>query len=376
MYFSKAKICLISVAGAFFTFFLFAAMTHACTGVRLVGKDGTAVFGRTQEWGKFDLNAKIAVIARGTSFQGRTPEGNTGLQWDAEYGFAGTLLMDRVFCTGLNEKGLAAGFFYHDGFAGYADFDVKKADQSMAPGDVLSFILSSFSTLEEVRDGLTQEHVVAVVDPDLHKTVPMHLMVTEPGGKCMVIEFKDGQVTFFDNPVGVIANNPTFDWHLTNLRNYGFLSQKPFKAEKWGDLEITPLAAGSGLLGLPGDFTSPSRFVRATVFSQTSRPTDGGLDTVQEVFRILDSFQLPASQSEGTDAGNADKGKSLPSGTQYTVVTDTKNLVIYYHTMFNRRIRKIDLKTIDFSKGPLRSIPLDENHKQDIRDITGKLAVK
>lgn len=376
MYFSKGKICLITFVGVVFTLFLFIATIHACTGVRLVGEDGTAVFGRTQEWGKFDLNAKVAVIARGTSFQGKTPEGNNGLRWDAEYGFAGTLLMDRVFCTGLNEKGLAAGFFYHDGFAGYADFDVKKADQSIAPSDVLSFILSSFSNLEEVREGLKKEHVVAVIDPTLHKTVPIHLMITEPGGKCIVIEFKDGQAKFFDNPVGVIANNPTFDWHLTNLRNYGFLSRKPFKAEKWGELEITPLAAGSGLLGLPGDFTSPSRFVRATVFSQTSRKTEGGLDTVQEVFRILDSFQLPASQSEGTDAGNEDKDKSLPSGTQYTVVTDTKNLVIYYHTMFNRRIRKIDLKTIDFSKGTMRSIRLDEKRKQDIREITGKLTAK
>ncbi|OPL16096.1 MAG: choloylglycine hydrolase [delta proteobacterium MLS_D] len=370
---SKGKIWSLTVAVTFFILFLFTATTYACTGVRLVGEDGTAVFGRTQEWGKFDLNAKVAVIARGTSFQGKTPEGKNGLRWDAKYGFVGTLLLDRAFCTGLNERGLSAGFFYHEGFAEYADFDVKKADQSIAPSDVLSFILSSFSTLEEVREGLKQEHVVAVVDPALHKTVPMHLMITEPGGDCMVIEFKDGQAKFFDNPVGVIANNPTFDWHLTNLRNYGFLSQQPFHAKKWGELEITPLAAGSGLLGLPGDFTSPSRFVRATVFSQTSRPTEGGLDTVQEVFRILDSFQLPASQSEGTNTGNEAKDSSLPSGTQYTVVTDTKNLVMYYHTMFNRRIRKIDLKAIDFSTGTMRSIPLDEKRKQDIREVTGML---
>ncbi|WP_462326049.1 linear amide C-N hydrolase [Desulfoplanes sp.] len=373
MYFSKRKIWLLTFFGTSFIIFLFTAHGYACTGVCLVGEDKTAVFGRTQEWGKFDLHGKAGVIPRDTLFQGTTPQGENGLRWYARYGFVGTLLLDRVFCTGLNEKGLAGAFFYHEGFAKYADFNTEKTGRSLAPTDILPFVLSSFSSLKEVREGLKQVQVVNVVDPDLHKTLPVHLMITEPGGDCMVIEFKDGRPTFFNNPVGVIANSPGFDWHLTNLRNYGFLSQKPFSIKKWGELEITPLAAGSGLLGLPGDYTSPSRFVRATVLSQTSRPTKGGLDTVQEVFRILDSFQLSASQSEGTEADKGDKDKALPAGTQYTVVTDTNNRVIYYHTMFNRRIRKIDLKAIDFSKGTMHSIPLDEKREQDIREVTGKL---
>jgi choloylglycine hydrolase len=374
MYFSRRNIWLMTVLGTFCTLLLVtASSSYACTGVCLVGEDNTAVFGRTQEWGKFDLHGKAGVIPRDTLFQGKTPQGKNGLQWNARYGFVGTLLLDRVFCTGLNEKGLAGAFFYHQGFATYADFDTNKVGQSIAPSDVLPFILSSFSSLKEVQEGLKQVRVVDVVDPDLHKTLPIHLMITEPGGNCMVIEFKDGCPTFFDNPVGVIANNPGFEWHLTNLRNYGFLSQKPFPTKKWGELEITPLAAGSGLLGLPGDFTSPSKFVRAAALSQTSRPTKGGLDTVQEVFRILDSFQLSAGQSEGTEAAAKDAGEALPAGTQYTVVTDTNNRIIYYHTMFNRRIRKIDLKAIDFSKGAMRSIPLDEKREQDIREVTGKL---
>lgn len=128
-----------------------------------------------------------------------------------------------------------------------------------------------------------------MVEPAFGIPVPVHIMLTEPGGKTMLIEFKVGRPKFFHRPLGVITNNPTFDWHLTTLRNYGFLSGEPFKNKKWGELEITPLAAGSGFLGLPGDFTSPSRFVRAVV-ARTSRPTKGGLDTVQELFRILDNF--------------------------------------------------------------------------------------
>jgi choloylglycine hydrolase len=272
-----------------------------------------------------------------------------------------------VVNTGLNEKGLAGGGFFHKGFAEYSPYDPAKAHKSMAPGQVLAFILSNYSNLKEVRAGLADINVAPVVDPALKEPFPIHFMITEPGGKSLVIEFKDGRPKFFDNPVGVITNNPTFDWHLTNLRNYGKLSVQPFAARQWGELKITPLAGGSGLLGLPGDFTSPSRFVRATVFANTARPTRGGEDTVQELFRIMDSFNLAAGQAEGSDPGGKTK---LPASTQYTVANDTKNLIIYYHTMFNRRVRKIQLNKIDFSRSGTREIPLDEKRAQDIKNVT------
>jgi choloylglycine hydrolase len=349
---------------------IYAATAFSCTGLCLTGSDGTVVFGRTQEWGKFDLRPQAGVVPRGHAFKSQTPDHKPGLAWTGKHGFAGILIMDRVFNTAMNEKGLAGGMFYHQGFAEYAKYDPSQAGKCLEPGQVLAFILSSFATLQEVRDGLPKVKVVPLVDPDLGKPFPMHLMLAEPSGKSMVIEFKNGRAKFFDNPVGVIANNPTFDWHLTNLRNYGYLSPEPFKTKKWGDLEITPLAGGSGLLGLPGDFTSPSRFVRATVFAQTSRPTKGGLDTVQEFFRILDSFNLGANQAEGSDPS---KAASMPASTQYTIANDTKNLVIYYHTMFNRRVRKLDLKKIDFSKKGIRGIPLDKKRAQDIEEVGAKL---
>ena len=370
MLFFKDRKWMLTVVCALAIVFVFATVAFACTGLRLIGDDGTTVFGRTQEWGKFDLHAQAAVVPRGQSFQSKMPDGKNGFAWTGKHGYAGVLLMNRVVNTGMNEKGLAGGMFYHEGFAEYAEYDPTLADKSIAPSQVLAFILSNFSTLQEVRDGLQRVRVVPVVDPDLKKPFPLHVMVVQPGGESMVIEFKDGGPKFFDNPVGVIANNPTFDWHLTNLRNYGFLSQKPFETAQWGELKITPLAGGSGFLGLPGDFTSPSRFVRATVFAHTSRSTKGGPDTVQELFRILDNFNLGAKQAEGADASSE---VSIPSSTQYTIANDTKNRIIYYHTMYNRRVRKIDLKQIDFGKEGMRRIPLDKERVQDIKDVTSGL---
>lgn len=341
----------------------------ACTGVKLVGADGTVVFGRTQEWGKFDLKPRLAVYPRQTGFQAVLTGGTKGIAWKSKYGFAGVLLLNRVVNTGMNEAGLAGGMFYHKGFAEYGKYDPTRSSVSMAPSDLLAYILSNFATVDEVKKGLKAIRVVPVVDPALKAPFPLHGMITEPGGRSVVIEFKDGRPVIFDNPVGVITNNPRFDWQLTNLRNYGYLSNTPFAETQWGDLDITPLAGGSGMLGLPGDFTSPSRFVRAAAFVQTARSTKGGEDTVQETFRILDSFNLSATQSEGSSGATTD----LPAGTQYTILNETKNTIIYYHTMYNRRVRKVDLSTIDFSPGKPRTMPLDQEREQDIKEVTGLL---
>jgi choloylglycine hydrolase len=345
------------------------APAAACTGMVLEGEDGTVVYGRTQEWAGFDFQSQAAVYPRGHSFQAAAPGGAKGLGWKAEYGFVSYLLMDRVTGDGMNEKGLAAGSYYHEGFAQYAPYDQAEARRSLGPTDVVPYLLSNFATVREVRQGLARVRVVAVKDPDLGKAPPVHFLVADASGDILVIEYRGGKPVFHHNPVGVITNNPTFGWHLQNLRNYGNLSGRPFERKTWGELEISPLSVGSGLLGLPGDFTSPSRFVRAVVLKQVSYPTQGGMDTVEQLFRILDSFNVPTSQGEGKDEARG-KGRPLPSCTQWTVASDTTNLVTYYHTAWNRRIREIDLKEIDFGRGAVRKIPLDERRAQSIQDVT------
>lgn len=342
----------------------------ACTGVLLRGEDGTVVRGRTMEWGKFDMKTEALVVPSGMSYQASTPDGDNGIAWKGKYGFVGMNMLGSVVGDGMNEKGLSIGAFYHHGFAKYTEYDPQKADISMGPVDLMFYILSKFSNVEEVRQGLSKIRVVPVVDPHLERPWPAHIFVTGPKGKPIVIEFTEGKIKIHDNPVGVVTNNPNFDWHLLNLRNYGYISREPFSDKKWGDLEITPLAGGSGMLGLPGDFTSPSRFVRAVVFSQYSRETSGGFDTVEELFRILDNFNVGASQGEG---GTSDEDVSMPSSTQWTIAHDTKNLNIYYHTSYNRRVRKIDMKEIDFARKEKRSVPLDEKRVQDIKDVTAGL---
>lgn len=364
---NSLKVSLIFLVFCLSTALYFSPGSYACTGIQLTGNDKTVARGRTMEWGSFNMNTRILVVPRGTLFKGQTPEGMNGAEWKSRYGYAGLAVLEGMITDGMNEAGLSAGGFFHSGFAKYHDYDPERSDISMAPSDFLAYILSNFATIDEMKEDIAEIRVVPVVAEKIGMPWPAHAMVTEPTGKCAVIEFTDGEIKIYDNPVGVITNNPDFPWHLTNLRNYGYISDKPFESKKWGGMDIDPLASGSGMLGLPGDFTSPSRFVRAVVFSQYSRATSGGQDTIQEIFRILDSFNEGMNQAEGSDA----KGKTdMPSATQWTVAHDTKNLITYYHTMYNRRIRSLDLSRIDFSRNIAREIPLDENHKQDIQDIT------
>ena len=351
---------------------LWATSAPACTGIDLEGEDGTVVYGRTQEWSGFDFKTQAAIYPRNTSFQGMTPEGENGISWQAKHGFLSFLLLDRVIGDGMNEKGLAAGQFYHEGFAEYSEYNPDLSDHSLSPIDVLPYILSNFATLEEVRQGMQNVRVVPVQEPSIDKVPPIHFFVADPSGKSLVIEYVHGKPIFYNNPVGVITNNPTFAWHLQNLRNYGQLSIDPFEKKTWGELEITPLASGSGLLGLPGDYTSPSRFVRAVILKQISFPTPGGMDTVNQFFRIMDSFNVPASQGEGHRGAEAKKNR-LPSDTQWTIASDTKNLVTYYHTAWNRQVRKIDLKKIDFTRSGIRKTPLDKQRVQSVKDRTQSL---
>ena len=107
--------------------------------------------------------------------------------------------------------------------------------------------------------------VVPVVDDSIGMVVDAHFIVTDATGQSIVIEFTDGKVKIYNNPLGVLTNAPNFDWHMTNLRNYVNLSQDSIPDKKIEKLDFKPLGAGSGMIGLPGDMTPPSRFIRATV---------------------------------------------------------------------------------------------------------------
>jgi len=355
--------------------FLLRESASACTTIALEAKDGAVVCGRTMEWGTFDLNSRVVIVPRGYKFVSQTPDGRAGFTWQTRYGAVGLDVVEKDYLNdGMNEKGLVVTALWHPGFAEYQQYDPAQASISMGPCDLANYMLTQFATMEEVREGLKKVRVVPIPEPVLGNIPPpMHFMVTDQTGKAIVVEYLNHELKVFDNPLRVMTNAPSFDWHMTNLRNFINLSPFPIPEKKIGDLTFDPIGAGSGLLGIPGDYTPPSRFVRAVAYTQIARKTPDGPETIYEVFRILDNFNLPLGSAEGPDA-RPDLLKGMRSSTIWTTAADTKNLVYYYHTQHNRRVRMVDMKKIDFSltKDGLRRFPLDRQKSQDIEDVTPK----
>jgi choloylglycine hydrolase len=357
--------CLIVLLGLF-------AAANACTGIMLKAKDNTVVYGRTMEWGAFDLNSHVAIVPRGYSFTGQTPDGFIGRQWKTKYGFVAIDILEKeIFGDAMNEKGLAIGAFYQPGFASYMKYDKAKAADTISAVDLGAYVLGNFATVDEVAEGIKKIRVVGLVLKEIGIEVPLHWMVVDKTGKSIVIEYLNGELQIFDNPLGVITNSPEYHWHMTNLRNHVNLSAVAMPAMKLEDIDFHPLGAGSGMIGLPGDYTPPSRFVRAVAWTQTARPTETSGETIYEVLRILDGFNLPLGSAEGS--GQANKLlEGMRSSTIWTSAWDLNEGILYYHTQHNRRVRKLRMTELDFSKNPdkIVRLPLDKEKKQDYEDIT------
>lgn len=103
--------------------------TSACTGIRLVAKDGGVVYGRTMEWGAFDLHSRVALIPIGYEFTGLTPDGNNGKKFTVKHGIVALDMLGKEYIAdGMNDKGLSIGLFYHPGYANYPAYNKAKAD--------------------------------------------------------------------------------------------------------------------------------------------------------------------------------------------------------------------------------------------------------
>lgn len=353
----------------------FAMLTNAgaCTHITLKGADGTIVSGRTMEWESFDMLPQFHAIPRGNKISSLPmPDNKAGLTWEAKYGFVGIDVLGLTYSDALNEKGLSALMLYFPGSAGYQQYDPARASTSITTGDLVKWVVSSFETVAQVREALPAMQVASFSHPAVGGQVDMHWAIADATGEQIVVEYVGGELHIYDAPLGTMTNSPPYDWHLTNLRNY--INMRPVA---WPDMDIAgmelkPIGVGTGMLGLPGDITPPSRFIRAVAFSQTARKTTGDYDTVRELFRILDNFNVPVEKVNPEELKAAGLVPIRFSGTQYTTGHDLKNLVLYYHTDDNRSVRKVDLKAMDFgSFEKPYSTPLREDDP-GIIDVTPK----
>ena len=333
----------------------------ACTGISLATVHGEHIHARTIEWGNFDLNSKLIVSPRGHDYTSQLPLEKQGIQWRGTYGFVGiSVSQDNFIGEGMNEAGLNAGLFYFKGFGSLAPFDPDDVANRIIDMDLVRWMLSQFATVEEVKAALPGVKVAPVfIDEEGNPSPTAHWRVTDRRGGSIVIEIIDaGEVHIYDNHVGVITNPPYFPWQVLNLNNYINVRPGVVAPRTVGDLHLKSFGYGSAAWGLPGDFSPPSRFVRAAFFRSTAPPLATPLDAVSQAFHILNNFDIPI----GVEFGEEERVKipDIPSATQWTAVSDLASGLFYYKTMRDSAVKRVDLNRIDFTTGPETAFVLDK----------------
>jgi len=344
-----------------------------CTGIQVKTQSGAPIYGRTMEFAN-NLESEALVIPKGTSFTGAGPSFDSkGKTWTSKYDITGLNTMRLpLIIDGLNSEGLAVGAFYFVGYAGYMDVSLEDADQSICSVDVPTYLLATCKTVEEVKSTLldlkvnkgayrapTNALYVEAPDP-----VPVHYNIHDADGNVLVVEYMHGELHMHDNPIGVLTNSPDYNWHYTNLSNYVNLTPVNIDQLQLTNMTdngtklppITATGQGTGFLGLPGDYTPPSRFIRAVAYSQSVTPVKENEEAVLQAFHILDAFDIAV----GTIRDEKPGAEPSLEYTQWTVASDLKERKFYFHTVGNRTIHLIDLANWIFTDDKIVTMPISK----------------
>lgn len=255
-----------------------------CTAITLKTSENHHLVGRN-----FDIHPmndlSVALVPREFEYVNRV----TNEEMKTKYAVLGMGLFYEnhiLFCDGVNEKGLSCLMLQLSKFSTWSH-KIRKDKVNIAPYDVAFWVLSNFSTISELMEGLKQLNIVALSDDQTALSTEIHWLVSDTSGQSIVIERTRDKLTVYNNKVGVLANSPTFDWHLNNLDCYINVKSEQPEETKWGQQMLSPYSNGFGTIGLPGDFSSPSRFVKAAFLRNHVNVGES------ECFHILDNFVVP-----------------------------------------------------------------------------------
>lgn len=341
----------------FFLTFVFTNLnSNACTDARVIAKDGSVVTARSLEFGA-DMGSRLVIKPQGSKIESPAPGNATGFTCISKYGFVYLDGFD-IDCAvdGLNEAGLGFGALYLPGFAKYEIIEPSKNNSAVSNIQLGAWALSQFSTVEEVRSALSGIKVwgepLAVFG---NEYVPLHYVIHDATGKSIVIEWVDGKLKVYDNTTGVMTNSPPYDWHMTNLSNYISLSPDNSNPVKVGGVTYPANGQGSGLFGMPGDPTPPSRLIQ-TVFALNAAVTPkDATEALVLAQKLMNRVDLPEGLARDKASGESDI-------TQWASFRDLTNKVYYYRTYNDLTLNAVDLKKINLSPGsPERRMPIASN---------------
>lgn len=342
----------------------------ACTSFLLKGEKGDVVYGRTLEFA-LQLDSQLVVVPRNLAIKAVGPDGvaGSGLAYTTKYGATGANGLGLpILVDGLNEKGLAAGMLFFPGLAEFQEVSAEEGANSIASYELVIYILTQFATVDEVKAGLPKIKVNRAPQETFKMPVPIHVTVHDAGGNSIVIEYVGGELQITDNPTSVMTNAPQISWHLGNLAQYSNASAQPGGSFTINGKSFAPWSTGSGANGLPGDFSSPTRFVRAAFMVANAPGFGSGAEGLGIAFHILNQFDIPPGTVRTAEGGSAGGGVAGYEITEWTSAADLKNGIYQITTYENPAVRQVSLKDTDLDAKAMRFIPLDQ--KAAVTDLS------
>lgn len=313
-----------------------------CTAVSYKNKDH--YFGRNLDL-EYCYNETVTITPRNYSLPFRSTEDiNTHY---AMIGMAYVVDGYPLYYDATNEKGLSIAALNFPDNAVY--HPVKEGRVNVASYELIPWILARFQSVDEVVAALEK---VNINDLQFSEDLPvssLHFMVCDKD-RSIVLEPMTTGLMVYDNPANVLTNNPPFLYHITNLNNYMSLSSEKPKNNFSEKLALNQYSRGMGSLGLPGDLSSASRFVRAAFTTLNSVAGETEEESVSQFFHILNSVYQ--------QRGCVKMEKDVYEKTVYSSCCNTSKGIYYYTTYDNSQITAVDMHNVDLNSREIFSYPL------------------
>lgn len=336
----------------------------ACTVLTYKDAKGNTYQGRTNEYAGMQPDT-LSYFPAGSLIQSVTPAGQQGKTFHTKYAVLAVTLngltanaKQQMVHEGVNDQGMT---FTVNAMINDTSPQVgSDATKVLSVVDLGTWALGNFQSVAQVKQALNKNEVeiwLPRIPSMANFLAPVHLALFDKTGAGIVIEFINGKTTVFDNPVGVMTNDPHFPWHLENLNNYAQLSNVDKNTGKFNSLTVRAHDSGNALAGLPSTQTATGRFVKAAFYSTYARPAKNPAEAIQTLSHVMNNFDRPVDISidlPGTSSKAEGNGSKSPTSeaTYFTVMNDLAQGQFYLRT-----IKAINFSRFDIAKlSPLTEV--------------------
>ena len=297
-------------------------------------------FGRNFDY-EISYNERVTITPRNYKFEFRKIDAIESHY--AIIGIAAGIDSYPLYYDACNEKGLAIAGLNFAGNAVYKEFDEDMVN--VTPFELIPYLLGQAGNVAEARKLLSEINLVNINFADELPLSPLHWMLSD-GKEAIVVEPLEEGLKIYDNPVGVLTNNPPFDKQLFYLNNYRNLSNRNPENTFGGDIDLDEYSRGMGGIGLPGDLSSASRFAKVAFTRANSYSGSDEASSVSQFFHILGSVEQQNGCTFIDDP-------NLYEYTIYTSCYNTNRSILYYRTYNNSQITAVDLNREDLESNEL-----------------------